>query len=107
MFFKSQMVFDDETISYIDCHEWFVFGGSNESGKKNDWIFHNAAINYILEFYANAMPHLQIWDLWTDNGPGQVSSKRLSDVMTETLITHIFYHHVFHHLLPLFTSVTV
>jgi hypothetical protein len=69
------MVFDDESISYIDCHEWFVFGGCNESGKKNDWIFHNAAINYILKFYTSTMPQLQIWDVWTDNGPGQVSSE--------------------------------
>jgi hypothetical protein len=61
--------------NYIACHEWFVFGGSNEKGKQNDWIFHNASIDYILRYYSKEKSRIKIWDIWTDNCPTQVSPK--------------------------------
>ena len=73
IFFNSHKIIDGERFDYIDCHEWFVFGGCNESGKQNDWIFHNAAIDHILQYYAVNLLHLNVWNIWTDNGPGQVS----------------------------------
>ena len=79
MFFKeSKKIIDglsgkEEEVNYIACHEWFAFGGSNEKGKQNDWIFHNASIDYILQFYSKKKPEIKTWDVWTDNCPTQVS----------------------------------
>jgi len=81
VFFNSHMIIDGERIEFIDCHEWFVFGGCNESGKKNDWIFHNAAIDYIIRYYEESLPHLDSWHVWTDNSPGQVSLEIYSAVL--------------------------
>lgn len=61
------------TITFIDCHDWYVFGSCDEKGKKNDWIFHTAALKYIVAYYREHNPSILSIDLWTDNCPGQVS----------------------------------
>ena len=32
-----------------DCEVFYVFGGTEDRGKKHDWVFHNAALDYIVE----------------------------------------------------------
>jgi hypothetical protein len=48
VYWKNQMETDSgERIDYMECHEWYALGGCEESGKQNDWIFHNIVLDYI------------------------------------------------------------
>jgi hypothetical protein len=57
----------------MECHEWYALGGCEDTGKQNDWIFHNSVLDYILEYYKSIVPHATNIILWSDNCPGQVS----------------------------------
>mmetsp|Transcript_12327 Transcript_12327/g.23097 ORF Transcript_12327/g.23097 Transcript_12327/m.23097 type:complete len:567 (-) Transcript_12327:550-2250(-) len=76
IFLIQSITVDGEDIQYTACHEWFILGGSKEKGKQNDWIFHNAALDYIIEFYGNHYSNIKIWDMWTDNCPGQYKCRQ-------------------------------
>jgi hypothetical protein len=74
IYFKQQLqdINGNTTTTFIDCHDWYIFGSCDEKGKKNDWIFHAAALKYIVAYYQEHMPSITLIDLWTDNCPGQV-----------------------------------
>ena len=42
----------DETL-INDCNKWMFFGDTMSRGKKNDHIFHNSCLTYLVKFYSN------------------------------------------------------
>lgn len=76
VFFNTSELIDGEEVKYLACHEWFILGGCNDKGKQNDWVFHNAAVDYIIGHYSKTHPQLQICDVWTDNCPGQYKCRQ-------------------------------
>ena len=69
LFFQDNVIIHDEEVKFIACREWFIFGSCEEKGKQNDWIFHNGANDYIIDYYGLLKT---LWEIWTDNCPGQV-----------------------------------
>ena len=69
LFLPEKIIIEGREIEFIACHEWYIFGSCEEKGKKNDWIFHNAAFDYIIKHYSHQRSE---WEIWTDNCPGQV-----------------------------------
>jgi hypothetical protein len=48
---NDQNVVVEETIKIRDTYVFYVFGNSQEKGTKHDWIFHNAALEFICNYY--------------------------------------------------------
>eukprot|EP00557_Chaetoceros_sp_GSL56_P006393 CAMPEP_0176503534 /NCGR_PEP_ID=MMETSP0200_2-20121128/15416_1 /TAXON_ID=947934 /ORGANISM="Chaetoceros sp., Strain GSL56" /LENGTH=404 /DNA_ID=CAMNT_0017902835 /DNA_START=510 /DNA_END=1721 /DNA_ORIENTATION=- len=65
-----------EVIEYMECHEWYALGGCEDTGKQNDWIFHNSVLDYILEYYKSVATHVTNIILWSDNCPGQYKCRQ-------------------------------
>jgi hypothetical protein len=60
-----------------DCDVWYFFGDTISKGKKNDHVFHNACLNYIVAHYQRkceqeGKDHINTVKVWTDNCAGQV-----------------------------------
>lgn len=59
-----------------ECDKWIIFGDTYSKGKKNDHVFPNACLTYLIKYYDeihatdNQAP-IPINVLWTDNCPGQ------------------------------------
>ena len=65
----------DETI-VNECDKWIIFGDTYSKGKKNDHVFHNACLTYLIKYYdeiraTDNQPPIPINVVWTDNCPGQ------------------------------------
>ena len=65
----------DETI-VNECDKWIIFGDTYSKGKKNDHVFHNACLTYLIKYYdgiraKDNKPPIPINVVWTDNCPGQ------------------------------------
>ena len=61
-----------ETINYNETDVWYAFGDSQEKGKKNDVIFHNAVLKKILSYY----PSITRVKIWTDNCAAQYKCRQ-------------------------------
>ena len=48
--FTIQREINNETI-VNNCDKWIVFGDTLARGKKNDHVFHNAVLSYLIKFY--------------------------------------------------------
>lgn len=93
IYMKRQLNVNGKDIIFIDCHDWFVFGSCDEKGKKNDWIFHNAALKYIVAYYREHFPSVSSIDLWTDNCPGQVRSRQKGGPLVDMMMLPITLFH--------------
>ena len=65
----------DKTI-INDCDKWIFFGDTMSKGKKNDHVFHNTCLDYIVNFYDGereraALQKIPINILHTDNSAGE------------------------------------
>ena len=60
-----------ELVTYNDTHIWYCFGSCEERGKKNDWIFHNAVLHYVIRYYVNKYSFINTVRIHTDNCPSQ------------------------------------
>lgn len=66
----------DDEVEVLTCDTWFMFGGCEEKGKKNDWIFHNACLKHIIQFYKSKDPRIKKTRIWTDNCAGQYKCRQ-------------------------------
>jgi len=71
-----------------DADYWHFFGSTESSGKKNDHLFHNAAVNDVIvphytKLFEDRGINLESWDFYTDNC-GQQDPKNVSANNTMT-----------------------
>ena len=71
---------EDETI-VNDADKWGFFGDTISTGKKNDHIFHESCLNYIINFYdqrriAKGKNPIPTNIIWTDNCPTQYKCRQ-------------------------------
>jgi hypothetical protein len=64
-----------------DCDKWIFFGETMSIGKKNDHVFHNTCMDYIISHYdkqreEDGLPRVDINIIWTDNCPGQYKCRQ-------------------------------
>ena len=46
-----------DTTIVNDCDKWLFFGDTISRGKKNDHVFHNNCLTYLIQFYDNEIKH--------------------------------------------------
>ena len=66
-----------EKVNYAECDYWFGFVGTNEDGKKSDWVSHHVMLNTIIEHYINKEGRqYENLRVWTDNCPTQYKCRQ-------------------------------
>lgn len=73
--YKNKNGTEDETI-VNDCDAWHFWGDTMSKGKKNDHVFHNACLDYVVSYYdtqreSKGLPPIKENLIWTDNCPTQ------------------------------------
>ena len=66
----------DDVTRVSDCEKWIFFGDTISAGKKNDHVFHNACLTYIIKYYDkqrvdSGLSPIPFNIVWTDNCPTQ------------------------------------
>ena len=78
--FKNKDGINDEKMMN-NCDKWIVFGDTMSKGKKNDHVFHNAALTHIVKFYekergTEGMLAIKNNIVHTDNCPTQYKCRQ-------------------------------
>ena len=55
----------------VDRDVWHVFGDSGDKNTKNDHVFHNASLRYVIQFYIDMGVDIEYVRVWTDNCTAQ------------------------------------
>ena len=79
-FYNSESETMDKTI-VSNCNKWIVFGDTISKGKKNDHVFHNACLSYLVKFYDKELeiqnkPPIANKIIHTDNCPTQYKCRQ-------------------------------
>ncbi len=73
---KIEMV-NGEVVVFGQCDYWFGFGGTEKPGKKNDWVFHMAMLDHIVNHYTcKRNKPFSFIRVWTDNCPTQYKCRQ-------------------------------
>ena len=64
-----------------ECDKWIFFGDTLSKGKKNDHVFHNACLTYIIKHYDGirivaGKQEVPSNIVWTDNCPTQYKCRQ-------------------------------
>ena len=71
----------NDEIIINNCDKWIVLGDNLSKGKKNDNVFHNAVLTYVIKFYdaereANGKQPIPNNIFHTDNCPAQYKCRQ-------------------------------
>lgn len=68
---------DGTTVRVTDCDVWHIFGNAENKDTKNDHVFHNACLEYIIKYYLEEKGlDLDTIRVWTDNCTGQYKCRQ-------------------------------
>lgn len=59
-----------------DCEVFYIFGGTEDRGKKHDWVFHTAGVDHIIGVYKKRGLLIKYVRIYTDNCGGQYKCRQ-------------------------------
>lgn len=66
---------EEDVVMVSDCERWVFFGDTISKGKKNDHVFHNSCLTYLIQYYDN-IEYQPTNIVWTDNCPTQYKCRQ-------------------------------